>query len=341
MPQKLVAKEFVEKAKFIPILDVRSPGEYKKGHIPGANSMCLFTDEERAKVGTCYKQIGKEKAVEMGLEFVGPKLHQFVKTAKKFAVDGEILVYCWRGGMRSGSMAWLLETAGLKVCLLEGGYKAYRNYVLSQFAQDLKLCVLGGKTGSGKTELLHVIKSHGHQILDLEGIAKHRGSAFGHFGMEAQPSSEHFENLLAKEILALDVSKPIWVEDESRHIGKVFMDVVFYNKIRNAPIMFMDISVETRLPHLVKVYAGYPKEDIVMALGKIQRRLGGNWHQLALKALDVGDFAEVAKITLTYYDKAYMFGLHQRENPQIRPIEVNTIDPNLQYEAILPLIKEF
>lgn len=147
MAEKLSTEEFLEKSKRVPILDVRSPGEYKRARIPGAFSLPLFSDEERAKVGTVYKQQGKDKAVEVGLEFVGPKLAQFVKFAKKKAVEGEILVHCWRGGMRSGSMAWLLETAGLKVSLLEGGYKQYRQYVLAEIAREWPLKVLGEKQG--------------------------------------------------------------------------------------------------------------------------------------------------------------------------------------------------
>lgn len=318
----------------VPILDVRSPGEFKRAHIPNALSLPLFTDEEREKVGICYKHQGKEKAVELGLEFVGPKLVNFVKYAKKVAFEGEILVHCWRGGMRSASMAWLLETAGLKVFLLEGGYKSYRNFVLKIQSEPLPLRVLGGKTGSGKTELLREMKNAGFQVIDLEDLAKHRGSAFGHFGLEEQPSSEHFENLLCHEILQLNLEDPIWVEDESRHIGKVFMDLEFYNQLRKAPVLFLDISAEFRLPHLVEVYANYPKEMIVNALDKIKKRLGGNWHQAALQALKEDNFYEVGKISLTYYDKAYLFGLEQRENPHIKKVEIHSINPVLQLKAI-------
>ncbi len=332
--QKLSPSEFLEKAKSLPVLDVRSPGEYLRAHIPGALSLPLFTDEERAKVGTCYKQIGKDKAVELGLEFVGPKLAGFVKYAKKVAVNGEVLVHCWRGGMRSGSMAWLLETAGLKVYLLEGGYKAYRGFVLEQFTKPLALRVIGGKTGSGKTELLQAMKAAGFQVIDLEHLAKHRGSAFGHFGLGEQPSSEHFENLVYQELLNLNLEQPIWVEDESRHIGKVFMNYDFYNQLRAAPVLFLDIAAEYRLPHLVDVYANYPKEMIVMALDKIKKRLGGNWHQAAMQALEVNDFYEVGKITLTYYDKAYLYGLEQRENAKIERVEVMSIEPEEQLSAI-------
>lgn len=340
MAQKLSTLDFLEKAKEWPILDVRSPGEFQRAHIPGAFSLPLFSDEERAKVGTIYKQQGKELAVEVGLEFVGPKLVQFVKFAKKKAVNGQILVHCWRGGMRSGSMAWLLETAGLKVYLLEGGYKQYRQQVLAELSNPIPLKVIGGKTGSGKTELLAVMAKVGYQVVDLEALAKHRGSAFGHFGLEPQPTSEHFENLLAHELRKLNHQEPIWVEDESRHIGKVFMDYAFYNQLRAAPVLFMDIPAEVRLPHLVKVYAGYPKELIQESLEKIRKRLGNNWFQSALEALANNDFTEVARITLNYYDKAYLYGVEQREEDKVVRVEVDTIEPEQQLVQIKKILDE-
>ena len=151
MPEKLSPSDFLEAAKTYPVLDVRSPGEYTRARIPGAISFPIFDDAQRAAVGTCYKQKGKDQAIELGLEFVGPQLAKWVKKAKKLAVDNTVLVHCWRGGMRSGSMAWLFETAGIKVKILVGGYKAYRNEVLAIFDQPIPFRVLGGKTGSGKT----------------------------------------------------------------------------------------------------------------------------------------------------------------------------------------------
>ena len=341
MPQKLSPKEFLEAAKTFPILDVRSPGEFERAHIPGAISFPIFSNAERAAVGTCYKNEGKDKAVELGLSFVGPNLAKWVKQAKKLAVDGTVLVHCWRGGMRSGSMAWLFETAGLKVHILVGGYKAYRQTVLEKFEEKLPLMVLGGKTGSGKTEMLLAMKERGFQVIDLEGIAHHRGSAFGHLGLEEQPSSEHFENLVHHELLQYDLSKAIWVEDESRHIGKVFMNFHFYEQLRNAPLLFVDIDAQYRLPYLVEVYAKYPKENLEQALGKIKKRLGGQHFQNALEKLEQGDFHEVAAITLNYYDKAYLHGLVQRDEKMIHQIVVETLDTNSQIEAILthPLFK--
>jgi tRNA 2-selenouridine synthase len=335
MPEKLSPSDFLEAAKIYPVLDVRSPGEFARARIPGAISFPIFDDEQRAAVGTCYKQKGKDKAIELGLEFVGPQLATWVKKAKKLAVDNTVLVHCWRGGMRSGSMSWLFETAGLQVKILIGGYKAYRNEVLDIFERPIPFRVLGGKTGSGKTEILPELAKRGQQVLDLEGLAHHRGSAFGHLGLEAQPTSEHFENEVHRVLSGLDYSREIWVEDESRHIGQVFMGASLYNQLREAPVVFLDIDAVYRLPHLVKVYASYPKEDLATALGKIKKRLGLDRYAIAMEALEAGDFSLVAEITLHYYDKAYMYGLGQREESKITRIEVKTLDPIEQTDQLL------
>ena len=232
-------------------------------------------------------------------------------------------------------MAWLFETAGLKVQILVGGYKAYRNEVLAIFDQPIPFRVLGGKTGSGKTEILHELVKRGHQVLDLEGIAHHRGSAFGHLGLAEQPTSEHFENEVHGVLGGFDYSREIWVEDESRHIGQVFMGAPLYNQLREAPVVFLDIEPVYRLPHLVNVYASYPKEDLATALGKIKKRLGLDRYAIAMEALEAGDFILVAEITLHYYDKAYMYGLEQREESKITRIEVRTLDPIEQTDQLL------
>lgn len=335
MAEKLHPEAFLDAARNYPVLDVRSPGEYTRAHIPGAISLPIFDDSERAAVGTCYKRRGKDQAIELGLEFVGPKLAGWVKQVKKLAVDGTVLVHCWRGGMRSSSMAWLFETAGLNVKLLVGGYKAYRNYVLEILEKPIPIRVLGGKTGSGKTEILLEMKKRGYQVVDLEGLAHHRGSAFGHLGLAPQPTSEHFENLVVHDLRGMDYGKEIWMEDESRHIGKVFMSAPFYEQLRAAPVLFLDIEAVYRLPHLVEVYAKYPKEMLAQALEKIKKRMGGQHFQEAVLALEKNDFSLVADLTLHYYDKAYLHGLEQRTDASIQRLELQTLDTKTQTDAVI------
>src|SRR3989339_1355584 len=195
MPKIISVAEFLKRGNSLPIIDVRSPGEYEHAHIPGALALPLFSNEERAEVGTIYKQRGRVQAVQKGLEFVGPKLKDFTKFALKLNSD-ELLIHCWRGGMRSSAMAWLLETVGINCSLLKDGYKAYRNHVLESFDLPYKILLLGGYTGSGKTEILSALKEAGEQVVDLEGLSNHKGSAFGALGQGIQPSSEQFENTL-------------------------------------------------------------------------------------------------------------------------------------------------
>ncbi len=161
---------------------------------------------------------------------LGQKMSGFIKQYRKLTSSKAIIIHCWRGGFRSKSMAWLFETAGYKVYFLEGGYKAYRKYIRSQFEQDYKLLVLGGKTGSGKTDLLKAIERNGNQFLDIEGIAHHKGSAFGDIGQKAQPTNEQFENNLYHKWKDFDISKPIWIEDESRGLGTVSIPEPLYKK---------------------------------------------------------------------------------------------------------------
>ena len=340
MGQQLEIPAFLEKqAQAWPIFDARSPSEFAKAHLPGAISFPLFDDAERAQIGKIYKESGKQKAVTLGLEMVGPRLATWVKRMRKLAPGGQLLLHCWRGGMRSGSLAWLFETAGFEVGILKGGYKAYRQEVLGFLQQPFPLRVLGGKTGSGKSALLETLQAQGHQVLDLEGLANHRGSAFGHLGLQAQPSCEQFENKLFSVLRHLDLSLPIWVEDESRHIGKVYLPGAFFEQLRQAPVYFMDIPAETRLPYLVEVYAKYPKEDLQAALDKIKKRLGGQWHQLATQALAEDDFIAVARITLHYYDKAYLHGLSLRSRDQVHPLAIDSMDPQVQYQALFAYLQ--
>ncbi|HAD14792.1 MAG TPA: tRNA 2-selenouridine(34) synthase MnmH [Saprospirales bacterium] len=324
----------LDPAKFIAelpervMLDVRSPGEYAHGHIPGALSFPLFDDAERSQVGTMYKQTGKEEAMELGLSIVGPKMADFVKQAKKLAPGRRLAVHCWRGGQRSGSMAWLFRQSGFDVVTLHGGYKAYRQYILDGFkTTSLKLIVLGGRTGSGKTKILHKLKNLGEQIIDLEGLAHHKGSAFGFIGEQPQPTVEQYENDLFQAISQLDPGRRVWIENESKSIGRVYIPLDFWAKMKAAPLVNIDIPNHIRLENLVKDYVLTDRSALQVAFEKIAKKLGGLHLKQAVESLEQNDFHAAAKIALQYYDKTYEHNLMLNVSPDIRRIEFDYGDP--------------
>lgn len=310
-----------------PVLDVRSPGEFLRGHIPGAHSLPLFSNEERAVVGTIYKQVGRDQAVLEGLRLIGPKLAWFVEEAKRIAPAGRVRVHCWRGGERSGSMGWLLDKAGFaEVHTLKRGYKGFRSYAGTTFSAQLPLRVLGGYTGSGKTEVLQRLKEAGQQVIDLEALAAHKGSAFGALGEPEQPTTEHFENLLWSELNALDKGRPIWVEDESLMIGRIQLPKAFYTAMRQATMYFVDLPRVARIDRLVGLYGNYPAELLSVAIQRIAKRLGPQHCKAALEALQVGDLHTVVGIVLRYYDKAYDHGASTRDPRQVISLPIDPLD---------------
>jgi len=331
----LSSNEFLEQRRSKVILDVRSPGEYDKAHIPFAINLPLFTNEERALVGTTYTRQGHDIAVELGLQLVGPKLHKYVKTARKVTNGSDPIVHCWRGGMRSASMAWLLDTAGFNVTTLRGGYKTYRKLCQDSFEMPWRLFVLSGATGSGKTEVLHHLKRRGEQVVDLEGLANHKGSAFGALGQMPQPSTEMFENLLFEELVKLDPLRPIWVEDESVSIGSVFIPNSFFKRMGLSPVMLMNVSKEIRMKRLVNEYGSFSKEQLLGCVQKIEKRLGGDAVKACVEAIESGNLSTVADLTLRYYDKSYTFSLERRLPAQLHRVETTSDD--MDANAILLL----
>ena len=326
MPVKSMSSDVLISVNNVPIIDVRSPKEFSQGHIFGAHNIPLFENEERAEVGKTYKIRGKEAAIELGLKFVGPKLYNFIFETKKISPEKNIIIHCWRGGMRSESFAWLLDLAGFIVCKIDKGYKAYRNFVLQTFDKKFQIIILGGMTGSGKSEILKSIAEAGEQIIDLESIANHKGSAFGQIGMDPQPTQEQFENNLSYALNKLDFNKPIWMEDESNAVGHVRIPNALFMQMRNAAVVNLEVNKEERIKHLVNGYAHAPFEELKLALEKIQKRLGGLNTTLALEALEKKDFYTVVLLSLEYYDKAYNFGLSKRTPTNIHNLAVEKID---------------
>lgn len=320
-------KEFLSLAENYLIVDVRTPAEFAHGHIPGAVNIPLFTDDERARVGRIYKKKGETEAVLEGLDFVGPKMKLLLKLGMDAAGNKKkLLVYCWRGGRRSASMAWLFSQGGIECLLLEGGYKSYRSFVFEHIAKKRNIIIVGGMTGSGKTEILKHIALEGEQVIDLEGLANHRGSAFGAIGMPEQPSTEHFANLLFDELRKMDKRQRLYLEDESLNIGSVFMPEDFYQRIREARVIAVMCDVKTRMPRLLGEYGKMPATLLEDSINRIRKRLGGKEADEALQSVREGNMARAIEIVLYYYDKAYTFGLGKRDQNQVIHIESDSGD---------------
>lgn len=333
-------EEFLQKRGDCPMIDVRSPSEYKQGHIPGAINIPLFQDNERAIVGTLYKQQGRYEAVKAGLDLLGPKLSKILMQTRQAINNNEALIYCWRGGMRSESFAWLLNLSGIKCHVLKDGYKAYRRFQHATYSASLQLMVLGGPTGSGKTDVLQEIKLKGHQVIDLENLANHKGSVFGGIGNSPQPTTEQFQNTLFEAFYELDSRKPIWIENENQVIGKVVLPEIFYERIINSPLVQLQVSKKTRIQRLVNEYGLLNKDEITKAIIKIEKRLGNLNMKMAIKALDKDDLQQTADILLTYYDKAYHQSFDQKRDNCICTINTDEANPKKLAYTILQGIKE-
>lgn len=330
--QKLSVEEFVKLSLTHPVFDVRSEAEFLHAHIPGAHNLPLFNNEERAIVGTIYKQQSRELAIKKGLTYFGPKMKdmvEFVESTihKHHPSNKTVLVHCWRGGMRSAGVAWLLDLYGFKVYTLVGGYKAFRNWVLNCFQHKTEFNILGGYTGSGKTIVLSALKEKGAAVVDLEGLAGHKGSAFGNIGLPKQPSQELFENKLAVDIYKTKIhhpEKPIWLEDESQRIGTVNIPQVLWGHIRTCPVYFLEIPFAARLDYLVATYGKLDKIQLGEAIQRIQKRLGGLETKTALQFLSEDNLKECFSILLKYYDKQYTKGLENRPDPKPQVIKIPT-----------------
>jgi tRNA 2-selenouridine synthase len=322
MSQEIDINTFLKITSDFPVIDVRTPSEFKQGRIPGAYNIPLFSDSERKSVGTTYAKRGRQTAILEGLDFAGPKLKSYVKKAGKIAIENRLLVHCWRGGMRSASMAWLFETSGIQCQILEGGYKSFRTKVLNYMNESFPFIVIGGLTGSGKTEALRSLALKDQQILDLESLAHHKGSAFGHLGESAQNTNEQFENDIFWNLYSLDHQKSIWLEDESRGIGKNTIPGGIYRSMQQAPVILLDVPLKFRLQKLVDNYAKYPEEQYLESIEKISKRLGGKITHEAVQAIHAGDYQKTAELVLQYYDKTYQYGLSQRKEGTLFKLQI-------------------
>lgn len=310
-----------------PIIDVRTPKEFAQGHVPKAVNIPLFSDSERHEVGKIYNNQSQESAIEAGYKFVNPKLDSFINESRIIAPELKLIVYCWRGGLRSNSFAKHLSDNGFEdVKVIIGGYKSYRNFVFESLAKPVNIKLLGGYTGSGKTHILHELRNSGKQIIDLEALAHHKGSTFGGIGQGEQPSVEQFGNMLEFELSKLNLTEPVWVEDESHNIGRIEIPVQFFDQMQKSTIFFIDIPKEERAKHLVSEYANCDKQALADSVARISKRLGLQNSNYAIELIEKDEFYEVALITLHYYDKFYLKDINKRSSQKIIKIPLNEVN---------------
>ncbi len=328
------------------LIDVRSPEEYYKGHMPNSINIPLFNNEERSIIGKKYKLSGRTNAVREGFKIIERKIDNllediFLANNKYSNLNSEenksqqiIKIYCARGGMRSQSICWLLEKFSYSCLKLDGGYKSYRNYVLKSFNEKFKIIVIGGKTGTGKTNLLNKLKKLNYQVLDLESLANHRGSTFGGLGMPDQPKNEQYENLISENLDDFNKENIIFMEAESPNIGKNRIPHDLYKQMINAQRIEIIRDERIRINELIRTYSLFSKNDLKDSVLRITKRLGPQRTKSALDFIEKENWEGVCKSVLEYYDKCYAYDLKNKKY-------VKTLNMNLKNddEIIQEIIK--
>lgn len=323
------------------VFDVRSPGEFSQGHLPGAVNLPLFDDSERAEVGTIYKNSGKTDAVLRGLSLIGPKMSELANRArqKALAESSEVFVHCWRGGMRSQSMQWLLGTVELTPAILEGGYKSFRQLAQTTFELPQRLNVISGLTGVGKTRVLKMLADQDEAVVDLEGLANHRGSAFGAIGQNPQPTTEQFENDLFAELDRHRNAKRIWVEDEGNRLGAVVVPPAFVKQLRRSPGIFLQSSIASRVALLMEDYGDLDPERLKESVFVIRKRLGFDVAEEIMQTIDQGQVAKAIQQVLAYYDRTYLHAASKIPRPEMPNLDIENLSRLEIVDALLSMAK--
>jgi len=301
------------------LVDARSPDEFAEATIPGAINLPILDNAERAEVGTLYKQVGKQHARRRGVEIVAPKIPAFVEqvASRQAATALPVIVFCWRGGMRSLALAQFLDLAGVPARQLSGGHKAFRRLVLDFFEQARwgRLLVFRGLTGVGKTHYLHCLAELGYPVIDLEGLANHRGSAFGNLGLPPQPNQKTFEALLWDELRKIPCDGFALVEGESRHIGRVALPVTVYQALQSETSIWLNASLEARVRNILADYPAVDrlKEEFTQPIRALKDKLGKDTMNYFLQLLEEGRWSElVSELMVNYYDPLYRHTLPER-----------------------------
>lgn len=300
-------------------VDARSPGEFAEATIPGALNVPVLDDAERAEVGTLYKQDGKQQARRRGVQLVAPKIPAMIEqvAALQEKTSLPVVVFCWRGGMRSLALTQFLELAGVPARQLSGGHKGFRRYILEFFKQAGwgRMLVLRGLTGVGKTHYLQLLAEQGYPVVDLEGLANHRGSAFGNLGLPPQPNQKMFEALLWERLRKIGRDGYILAEGESRHIGRVALPAEVYRALQVETSIWLSAPLEARVANILADYPAVDKlkEDFSLPIRALKDKLGKETMNHYLALLDESKWSElVRELMVNYYDPLYRHTLPER-----------------------------
>lgn len=322
---------------FDAIIDVRSPAEFADDHIPGALSLPALSNEERAKVGTIYKQVSAFEAKKVGAALISRNIASHIETFFLDKPGGfRPLVYCWRGGQRSGSFALVLAEIGFRPHTLIGGYKRYRHDVLEQIEAlplQFQYRVVSGKTATAKTRFLAELAKAGAQVLDLEGLANHKGSMFGLEPGTQQPSPRGFESQVVHALKGMDPAKPVWVESESPKIGQLYVPKALHNAMRNAPSVRLHAPLEARVAHSVEDYRPWFEHpaEVRSRLERLTYRHGHDKINSWTALIDAKDWRGLVEaLLIDHYDPAYSgsasaYGWDQGETLDLPDLEPETI----------------
>jgi len=298
--------------QFDVIIDVRSPAEFALDHIPGSINYPVLNNEERAQIGTLYKQVSPFAAKKLGAAIVSRNIAQHLEQSMlDHPREWRPLIYCWRGGERSGAFTHVLNRIGWKAMQLEGGYQGFRRIVIDDLdlaAKQFQFQVICGMTGTGKTRILHELQSLGAQVLDLEGLAIHRGSVLGNEPDSEQPSQKGFETALWNALQSLDPSKPVFIESESKKVGGVHIPDALMETIRNGLCIELRSSLPTRVSWLLHEYHHFLENTAQFKekLGLLTTRYGKVQIAEWFNQIDAGDFNPlVTDLLVKHYDPAY------------------------------------